>query len=584
MKKNLFKTMHPILLLVLISAMIARISSPDWAKVMQWIVPDNDDAMRILEVRAWLHGQGFYDLLNHRLNPPNGGDIHWSRIGDLPLALVELILRPFMGELQAEKIGAFFTPLFLGGIFALTLGLVVSRFEKEPFSYYVAAFLGLSTVGAMTYFQPARVDHHGLQIISALLALWGLLSQNKKGALVAGLAIALSITIGFETVPIVAVMIIWAALVWGARGNGEFTAIFTLSLAFFVVCGFLINVAPQNYLVGQNDKLSIAQVLPILTGAGGLFLSTLLFSYTSAKMRFIALFAIGIAVILVAAQFPILLEKPYYQTSPLLHKLWLNAVTETHPLYKARPDTAITLGFFEVMASIAVAIKILILWRDKKRDAMALENWLLLGAILISLTLLAFFWQLRMAGLAQTFSVVVAAALFVTILKNQGLLNALLVLIIVNPMVPNMVSNIYNKAKPKTSNYAIGGGVSCKGVKAFSALAALPDGLVASHIDFGAQALLTTNQKVLAAPYHRNQGNMVAYSIFLAKPDEALQIIRQHGVDYLGLCTKSAETEIISRESPNGLMKQLVDKKYPDYLELVPAPTGSGIMVWKVKK
>ena len=47
---------------------------------------DTDDAMRMVQVRDWLAGQGWYDLRALRLDPPAGTLMHWSRVVDLPLA------------------------------------------------------------------------------------------------------------------------------------------------------------------------------------------------------------------------------------------------------------------------------------------------------------------------------------------------------------------------------------------------------------------------------------------------------------------------------------------------------------------
>src|SRR5260370_41349134 len=47
-----------------------------------------DDAMRLVEVRDLLAGQGWFDLTQYRLNPPDGVVMHWSRLIDLPLALL----------------------------------------------------------------------------------------------------------------------------------------------------------------------------------------------------------------------------------------------------------------------------------------------------------------------------------------------------------------------------------------------------------------------------------------------------------------------------------------------------------------
>ena len=60
------------------------------------LILDTDDAMRLTEVRDFLAGQNWFDLVQHRLNTPYGGLIHWSRLIDLPEAVVVGLLRlPF---------------------------------------------------------------------------------------------------------------------------------------------------------------------------------------------------------------------------------------------------------------------------------------------------------------------------------------------------------------------------------------------------------------------------------------------------------------------------------------------------------
>ena len=45
-----------------------------------------DDAMRLVEVRDLINGQGWFDLRQYRLNPP-GVLMHWSRVIDFPLTM-----------------------------------------------------------------------------------------------------------------------------------------------------------------------------------------------------------------------------------------------------------------------------------------------------------------------------------------------------------------------------------------------------------------------------------------------------------------------------------------------------------------
>src|SRR4029079_4818561 len=47
-----------------------------------------DDAMRLVQVRDLLAGQGWYDLTQYRLSPPEGVVMHWSRLIDVPIAFL----------------------------------------------------------------------------------------------------------------------------------------------------------------------------------------------------------------------------------------------------------------------------------------------------------------------------------------------------------------------------------------------------------------------------------------------------------------------------------------------------------------
>src|SRR3954463_4262516 len=75
---------------------------------------DTDDAMRLTEVRDFLHGQNWFDLVQHRLNTPYGAEMHWSRLIDLPEATILFLLGPFLAPL-AGTVPAYVWPLLLLG-------------------------------------------------------------------------------------------------------------------------------------------------------------------------------------------------------------------------------------------------------------------------------------------------------------------------------------------------------------------------------------------------------------------------------------------------------------------------------------
>src|SRR5262249_32720160 len=74
-------------------------------------VPDADDAMRLVQVRAFLAGQSWFDLHEARIAPPFGYDTHWSRLIDAGLAGVLSILHAFAGQALAERLLGVLWPL-----------------------------------------------------------------------------------------------------------------------------------------------------------------------------------------------------------------------------------------------------------------------------------------------------------------------------------------------------------------------------------------------------------------------------------------------------------------------------------------
>ena len=69
-----------------------------WSNILTFNLGDTDDNMRMMQVRALLHGQDWFDLRQYRLNPPFGANIHWSRLVDLPLPRSSCLPDPSSAE------------------------------------------------------------------------------------------------------------------------------------------------------------------------------------------------------------------------------------------------------------------------------------------------------------------------------------------------------------------------------------------------------------------------------------------------------------------------------------------------------
>jgi hypothetical protein len=109
-----------------------------WGQVHWLALSDTDDNMRFAEVRAWLAGKGWYDLRQHKIDPPNGISIHWSRIVDLPIAGLILLLQPFLGGELAARWACAIAPLLAMGAGLFGLMLTVRRLV-HPQAYVLGA-------------------------------------------------------------------------------------------------------------------------------------------------------------------------------------------------------------------------------------------------------------------------------------------------------------------------------------------------------------------------------------------------------------------------------------------------------------
>src|SRR5689334_8644896 len=159
---------------------------------------DTDDNMRMMQVRGLLHGQGWYDLRQHRLNPPVGANIHWSRLVDLPIAGLILALRPIVGGAAAERWAVAIAPMLPYLLLLVSLALTTRRLVDRR--AYPLAFLALFFAGSTNgMFMPTRIDHHGWQLALLGLSIAAIADPKwVRGGLTLGIASALSLTIGLE--------------------------------------------------------------------------------------------------------------------------------------------------------------------------------------------------------------------------------------------------------------------------------------------------------------------------------------------------------------------------------------------------
>ena len=174
---------------------------------------DPDNYMRAVQVRDWVDGNhGWFQTEHDRLEVAPGsviGSEGYSRLTDLPLAILTMTVKPFGGTTtQAIVIAGWILPLLI----QLPLLLFLLAWAYRPLlgrAAWALAPLVLVQPFLLAEFIPGRIDHHGWQVLLLVLSVGAairlLLATNdtdaknirRNGALCA-IAVALSAAIGLE--------------------------------------------------------------------------------------------------------------------------------------------------------------------------------------------------------------------------------------------------------------------------------------------------------------------------------------------------------------------------------------------------
>jgi hypothetical protein len=93
-----------------LAAIVAGLLIAHWDNTARTLI-DTDDAMRLVQMRDWFAGQGWFDLAQKRMALPY--ESHWSRLLDAALAGVFLFFSAFTDHALAERLLRVIWPLVL---------------------------------------------------------------------------------------------------------------------------------------------------------------------------------------------------------------------------------------------------------------------------------------------------------------------------------------------------------------------------------------------------------------------------------------------------------------------------------------
>lgn len=558
-----------------------------WAQIRGFGLGDTDDNMRMMQVRAWLSGQSWYDLRQYRMNPPYGADIHWSRLVDLPIAGLKIAFAPFFGGPTAERIAVAVAPVIPMLLAFWAIAIAVRRLVgKQSFALAIAILLCAGSARSM--WTPCRIDHHGWQLAFLAVSLASLADPRRaRGGVLLAISSVLSVAIGLEMIPYLAVMGVAVVLMW-VRDGGEWPRLmgYGAAMAGGTALAYLVFASYANRHP-VCDALSPVW-LSVLVAAGVVAFALALASPRSWLLRLVLA---GIGGVLLGGGFvhfwPSCMGPPEH-ASPLLVKLWLSHVREARPIYLHDYQTILAVCTLPVTGLVGY---LAMLWRSR-RDGGRLAVWAAVAApAFLGAALLL--WQSRAGPPAQVLAVPGATALAWVLIPwvwnsrymAVRVLGTVLAFLIASGTIEQQVAAwIPQKQNPNMKPVNRANGL-CPTLWALRPVAMQPKGIVLTFVDLGPRLITVTPHDAIAGPYHRNSQDIIdVMQAFRGTADYAHAIVEKHRVDYVLICPGMSESTIYASEAPAGFYMQLVRGKVPSWLQPVDLPKVSPFKMWRVVK
>ncbi len=544
-------------------------------RVGSWFF-DPDDALRLVMVRDWLGGQAWGDVWQHRMQP-GGTHMHWSRVDDLPVAGVVVLLRGLMGGDAAERIAMIAWPL---GLVPLVTGIVAAAVGRSVPGVVAAVLTTFG--GALLYrFMPGRIDHHAIMTTTTLLACCSLLfPASRAWGLSAGASTAVCLAVGFEDLGVLAALGTSAAALWALAREREYPLGYGLGLAGGMVVAEAVLVPDGARLDTACDCLSGAWVAAIGLAGCALALASHRGGNLPTARRVAVLCGIGatVVVVLMGGGGARCLAGPYPGLSATAQSYWLNQVNEMRDVVTVAHGG---LGIYATQClGIAVATTAMALVRlggrrPTPREACYLAVWCV--AVAFGLR------YVRNSGLPVAMAAPLVGRGVARLASRRLPARAVAVALLMASAAPAILL-AGEMRRDEVASEASAGSLDCQSRDAWAAAAAFPAGKAGAPVDLGPEVLAYTPHSVLAGGIHRASRGIDEERLLMSGSEtEALEVVERDDLDYVFWCGWGG--------APSPVVVTLGDKlragRFPEWLERVPGdgPVGIALVVkYKARK
>jgi hypothetical protein len=567
--------------------------------IADWKMGDPDDQLRLVQVRDWLAGQSWWDITQYRMNPPEGGPMHWSRLVDVPIAAMILLLRPLLGQPLAEQWASTIVPLLTYGAVLAAFAATAKRLFGKPAAVLAAATFFTILPAAMQIL-PMRIDHHGWQLFAFFIAAWALFDSKRSAiaAAIVGLAMALWIEISIEGLPFAIVFMGILGLRWLFAANQAEECQLPVALAalaggtgfFYLITEGISRTA--NFCDGLSPFYigAFVVVALVIGGSAGLahFAKSPLALWMKLAVGVVAA-AAGLALVLITA--PQCTSDAFADLDPLVRQFWYDRVPEGLPLWAVQLDFVMQqiagflfglVGLFWVLARSAI---------PSRADKLALAILFIGSALVGTLVSRTMVYAVCLASIMLS---PMAIAFFGAAENGSGLgkrmgLRVIAIFLLLPTIVGQNVMNRINAMQDAEAPEAAAEqkafeklALACQKPKAAKMLNRLPPAQLMVGLDTSPAVLQFTHHKVIATGHHRNQHAMAdVIQTFTGSADDAKAAMIKRRAEYFITCEGSFELRVYEREMPGGFGAQMRRGRVPAWL--IRQPDIGPFHIWRFK-
>ncbi|MEZ8492580.1 hypothetical protein AB6C81_10055 [Vibrio splendidus] len=554
-----------------------------WESVSILNLNDNDDYMRFVQFQEWMKNGHWYLEPMSNFNAADGIIIHWSRFPDLVLSLVAFPLLFIVDDNLAYTISISLVPLLYLLLFSLSCFYLADHLFGAKYRF-ISMMFAISSP-SIIHFLPGSIDHHNIQLIFAVLFLASTpLNHNQlcQSWRVYAQAILLSLSLwtGLDNVLLFMIFFAIYTVYYGLVRHEWFGYISKLyaSSALFGVCAVLLNRPYDEFFVFKYDEISFALI--ILFFCGWLFVNVyhLLMSEDKSQLQkvFLFVFLAVLFLIPVAVLYPSLSRALLIDYPPILKVYWLDQVTEAKSVVRYVASH----GFFSIENYALLVIPATLYPFFKRKN----HHCTILYLIFMFNLALAIFWQIRVMRLCFVLAAPLQAYVILQLADYiRSFIIKATVIISGAPLAVAFVILALSPTEEITTTLD-------QKEQSLKIHKVLQDNDINSHtilsgIETGAPVLAKTDNRIIAAPYHRNiVGNQFLIEVMLEEDlSLAERKIIEKSIDIIVIGNDPHLLILKDSAGEEAFINKLYSSDTPTWLEVVHDNIESGYRVFRVR-